>query len=271
MARTELTLSAEATTELPAVRRITVSDLGDALRKGLDDFWAMPTHLFFLCLIYPAVGLLLGTFTFRLNAIPLFYPFVAGFALIGPFAAIGLYELSRRREQGLETSWRHAFDVLRSPSRWAIAELGLLLLVVFGVWIATAQAIYEANFGLEPIAADEFVHRVMTTPEGWRLIIAGNLVGFLFAVMAFMLSSVSFPLLLDRQVGMPIAILTSVRAFLRNPLTLALWGFFVGGTLAIAALPFLVGLAVAVPVIGHATWHLYRKLVVPAHEVAAHE
>ena len=161
------------------------------------------------------------------------------------------YELSRRRELGLDTSWKHAFDVFHSPSIRAIAALGLLLLAIFAVWLAVANAIYEANFGQEPMPLGAFVRRVLTTPEGQNLIIVGNVVGFLFALLAFSLSVVSFPLLLDRNVGVAVAITTSVKTILKNPVMMALWGIFVAGLLLIGSLPFLIGLAVVLPVLGH--------------------
>jgi uncharacterized membrane protein len=224
----------------------------------------MPTHAVFLCLIYPIVGLLLARLTLGYEVLPLLFPLAAGFTLLGPFAAIGLYELSRRREQGLDASWQDAFDVLRSPSRGAIAALGLLLLAIFVIWIAVAQAIYIANFGYEPAASiPDFLHQVFTTPAGWMLIIVGNLVGFLFALAVLTISVVSFPLLLDRDVGAVEAVLTSVRVVAANPLMMAIWGLIVAGLLVIGSLPFFFGLAVVVPVLGHSTWHLYRKVVEP--------
>jgi uncharacterized membrane protein len=249
---------------LPAIRSIGLADLRYALAKGLEDFRAMPTHVVFLSLIYPIAGLAIWRATFGYDVVPLLYPLAAGFALIGPFAAIGLYELSRRREQGLDTSWKHAFDILHSPSVWAIAALGFFLLVVFGVWLAAANGIYVANFGYrQPASLAEFADMVFNTAEGHRLIVVGNAVGFLFAVLAFALSVVSFPLLLDRNVGVPVAIATSARAIVKNPVTMALWGLIVAAGLAVGSLPFFFGLAVVMPVLGHATWHLYRRVVVP--------
>lgn len=264
MAHYDIILPAESRSELPVVRTIGLADLKDALAKGMDDFWAMPTHVVFLCLIYPVAGVLLSRVMFGADLIPLLYPLVTGFALIGPIAAIGLYELSRRREAGLDTAWRHAFDIVHSPSLRSILALGLLLLSIFVIWVAVAHAIYVANFGIrEPTSLLAFAHRVLTTPEGHILIVVGNVVGFLFAVLAFTLSVVSFPLLLDRNVGFAVAILTSVRAVIANPVTMALWGLIVVTCLLIGALPFLFGLAVVMPILGHATWHLYRKVVEP--------
>jgi uncharacterized membrane protein len=264
MAHADIILPVEPTRDLPVVRSIGLRDLGDALAKGLEDFRAMPTHVIFLSLIYPVIGLALGRATFGYDIVPLLYPLASGFALIGPIAAIGLYELSRRREQGLDTSWKHAFDIIHSPSIWAIAALGLLLLAIFAIWLGVAHAIYEASFGDdEPASLVEFARRVLTTSQGHNLIVVGNAVGLLFAAVAFSLSVVSFPLLLDRNVGVAVAIATSAKCVLRNPGAMILWGIFVAGLLVIGSLPFFLGLAVVMPVLGHSTWHLYRKLVEP--------
>lgn len=252
------------TDDLPVVRLLRVEDLRDALRKGLEDFWAIPTHVVFLCLLYPIVGLLLFRMTFVYDLLPLLYPLAAGFALLGPFTAIGLYEISRRRELGLDTSWMHAFDILHSPSLLPIVALGGVLLVIFGTWIAVANAIYVANFGDQPLTSlVAFARQVITTPEGSQLIIIGNTVGFVFALLTATVSVISFPLLLDRNVGLGTAVLTSVKVVLKNPVVMGTWFFIVAGGLLIGSLPLLVGLAVVLPVLGHSTWHLYRKAVEP--------
>ena len=264
MAQLHVLMGADTVRVRPAVRSIGLADLKDALARGLADFSAIPTHAVFLCLIYPIVGLVLARAILGYALLPLLFPLAAGFALVGPFAAIGFYELSRRREQGLDVSWQDAFDVLRSPSRGAIAALGLLLLTIFVIWIAVAQAIYVAYFGYEPAASiPHFLDQVFTTPAGRMLMIVGNLVGFLFALGVLTISVISFPLLLDRDVGAVEAVLTSVRVVAKNPLMMAIWGLIVASLLLIGSLPLFFGLAVVVPVLGHSTWHLYRKVVEP--------
>ncbi len=248
----------------PVVRRITASDLMQSLAKGLDDFKAMPSHAVFLCVIYPLLGMLLIGVTLGHSMLPLAFPLAAGFALVGPLAAIGLYELSRRREAGLDSSSAHAFEVLHSPSLGAIVALGFLLMALFLIWLAVAEAIYIANFGYkEPASIPQFINDVLTTPAGWRLIVFGTGIGFMFAVVVLATSAISFPLLLDRDVGAAMALLTSIRVVTGNPTTMALWGLIVAGLLLIGSIPFFLGLTVVMPVLGHATWHLYRRAVEP--------
>jgi uncharacterized membrane protein len=246
----------------PIVRKIGVSDLRDALAKGIDDFLATPTQLVFLGIIYPLIGLVAATAAAGGDLLPLFYPLVAGLSLMGPVAAVGIYELSRRREQGLEVSWVNALDVAKSPSIGSIVALGLLLCVIFVAWVAAAQAIHHMTLGgTAPASIGEFLRQVFTTRAGWNLIILGNVVGFVFAALVLTLTVVSFPLLLDRDVGVAVAVQTSVRAVLANPVPMALWGLTVAVLLLLGCLPLFVGLAVVMPVLGHATWHLYRKVV----------
>lgn len=249
---------------LPAIRRIGFADLGDALRRGWDDFKAVPSHAIVLCVIYPVLGLALARATMGASVLPLLFPLAAGFALIGPFAALGLYELSRRRELGQDASAWHAADVLRSPSFGAMLGLGAMLLAIFVTWIAAAQAIYVATFGNAPAAAiPDFARRVLTTPEGWQLIVVGCGAGFLFAVAALCLSVVSFPMMLDRHASIAEAITTSLRVMARNPVAIAAWGLIVAALLVAGSIPLFLGLAVVVPLLGHASWHLYRKAVEP--------
>jgi uncharacterized membrane protein len=247
---------------VPEIRRIGLADLRIALAKGVDDFAANRSDVIFLCIIYPVVGLILGRLMFGYQMLPLLFPLASGFALVGPLAAIGLNEMSRRRELGADITWMDAFGFLRSPSIGAIAQLGGLLLAIFLIWMVAANVIYVVTFGPEPpVSIEAFVRDVLTTRAGWALIVVGMGVGFLFAVLVLSISVISFPLLLDRHASFDTALRTSVRAVLANPGTMAVWGLIVAAALVIGSLPVFLGLIFVFPVLGHATWHLYRRVV----------
>jgi uncharacterized membrane protein len=253
----------------PTIRRIEFRDIGEALARGAKDFYAMPSHLAFLAAIYPLCGVVLAHATSQQNALQLLFPLSSGFALIGPFAAVGLFEMSRRHELGLDVSWKYGFNVLRSPSIPSIAALALLLLATFAAWIATAQLLYTALFGSWPPASlVDFLGDVVLTERGWMLIVIGCFMGFCFAAVTLAVSVVSFPLLLDRDVGAAMAVATSIEAVRENPVTMALWGLLVAAALLIGSLPLLIGFAIVMPILGHSTWHLYRKVIIrdPAQE-----
>src|ERR1700742_3715228 len=222
----------------PTIRTITLSDLYQALRQGWEDFKAVPSHAIILCVIYPVLGLLLARATFGYAVIPLLFPLAAGFALLGPFAALGLYELSARRERGEAPSASDALDVLRSPSFGAMLGLGTLLLALFVVWIATAQAIYTAAFGYADAAAiPDFARQVLTTSQGWWLIIVGCGVGFLFPLIALCISRVAFPLMLHRRASAAEAMVTSLRTVGKNPMTITTWGLIPAALLVAGLIP----------------------------------
>ena len=245
------------------IQKISPADLKDALLKGLDDFKAKPSHLVILAIIYPLAMLVAVNVAAGYELLPLVFPLVSGFALIGPVAAVGLYDMSRQREEGHDVTWEHAFTVFSSHSIFAIVKLSILLGAIYFAWLGTAYAMFRLILGgAVPASISEFVWQVLTTPAGWTLIIVGCGVGFAFALVVLAISAVSFPLLLDRDVSATAALQTSVRAFLANPVTMLMWGLIVAGLLLIGTVPLFVGLAVVMPVLGHATWHLYRKVVV---------
>ena len=248
----------------PVIRTIGLSDLHRALQRGWEDFKAVPSHAIILCIIYPVLGLMLARAVHGYSVLPLLFPLAAGFALLGPFAALGLYEMSRRRERGEPATAWDALEVVRSPSFGAMVGLGVLLLALFVTWVATAQAIYIAAFGYAgATGVSDFAERVLTTPQGWWLIVVGCGVGFLFALVALCISVVSFPLMLDRHAGAGDAMVTSLRAVARNPVPMAVWGLIVAVLLVAGSLPFFLGLAIVIPLLGHATWHLYRATIEP--------
>ena len=249
--------SAQAT-----IRTIGAADLMDALGKGIDDFKLMPTHLIFLCIIYPIVTLVYARTAAGYDVLPLIFPLLAGYTLIGPLVATGVYELSRRRELGGPVSRWQSFEVVRSQSIGSIVVLGIILMVIYFIWLFIAQLIYSFTFGdWVPSSVGEFIARIFGTGSGWALIVFGGVAGFLFAAVVFTVSAVSFPLLLDRNASVGEAVGTSIRAVMANPVTMGIWALIIAVTMFVGALPFFVGLAVVLPVLGHATWHVYRKVV----------
>jgi uncharacterized membrane protein len=244
------------------VRKIGLHDLRVVLAQGWEDLMSKRGDLVFIGFIYPLVVLLAGMYALDMSVLPLLFPIVAGAILLGPAAASGFYELARRREQGLDSRWRHFLDVVRGPSALSLFALTGILAALFLLWLYAAWYIYATTLGPEaPTSLGAFVRDVFTTPEGWTMIIVGNLVGLCFAIAVLAISVVSFPMLVDRPVGWGVALRTSLRVAYANPVTIAVWGLIVVGLLVLGALPALVGLAVVLPVLGYATWHLYTRAV----------
>lgn len=265
MARMHIMAGAGDKLDLPEIRTIGLADLGRALRRGAGDFWARPSHYVLLALIYPLMGIVLTIWMNGFQTWPLLYPLIGGFALLGPVAALPLYEVSRRHERGEEPGWAEAMGVLRSPAMGSILAVGAMLFVLFTLWLSSAQALYESLFGAAPPRTLlALARQVFTEPGGLTLLVVGTGLGALFALLVLASSAIAFPLLLERDVGAYVAVETSLRAFWHNPLPLLAWGAMVAAGLALGALTLFVGLAVILPIFGHATWHLYRALVAEA-------
>lgn len=261
MAITQAIGATSAANDAP-VNTITNNDLSAALREGWQDFNDKRGDLVFAALIYPVIGLIAA---WAANGGPmtwLLFPLAAGLSLVGPLAATGFYELARRREAGLESGWQHFLDVARSPRLDGIAVVAVILIALFAGWLVAAGLIYGVFFGLhEPASLGALFGEVLTTPRGWAMIIVGNLIGFAFAVAALALSVVSLPMLIDRDVSAGQALSTSIASVRRNPAVMARWGLTVAALLVAGSIPAFLGLAVVLPWLGYATWHLYRKAV----------
>jgi uncharacterized membrane protein len=249
----------------PRVRRITQSDLDWALAEGWRDFRAMRGDILVVALLYPVIGFAAAAVTIDNRLLPLFFPLVAGVSLLGPAAASGFYELARRREAGLDASWTHFLDPFRGPNRYSLEILSGSLVILFFLWLAAASTIAAITVGYGPavgvVGAAAFIHKVLYTPEGWTMILLGNLVGFLFAVVTLVLGLVSFPMVVDGAADPWTAVMTSIRAVRENRVVVEYWGLRVAGLLALGCLPAFIGLAIVLPVLGYATWHLYTRLV----------
>ena len=253
-----LPLSATA----PAVRPVTADDLTTALRQGFDDFSQKRGEILMLALIYPLAGLVACVLAFNGDVVALAFPLAAGLSLMGPAVAAGFYEIAREREQGQDGTWFHFMDVWRGRSGVSLALLTLGLFALFMAWLAVAWGIYEATLGRTAYTGlPDFLNRLFTTPAGWALIVVGNAAGLLFAAIALAASAVSFPMVVDRDVDPVTAVRTSLRAVSQSPAAYARWGLTVAALLVLGAIPLFVGLAVVLPVLGYATWHLYTRAV----------
>jgi uncharacterized membrane protein len=260
-ARTDVSTEVENTLH-PVIHPLSVSDLTNVLKAGADDFVAKPSHGVFITLIYGLIALFTALIGLGENLLPLLFPLLAGSAIIGPLAASGLYELSRRREQGLDYSWHHVFDVIHAPSRWGIAIMGCGLAVLFAAWLMSAQLLYAAFMpGLQPESFLAMWQQVFSSSASWSLLIIGSAIGFVYSVVVYVATVVSLPMMLHHKVSLGKAILTSLRAVQQNWPAMAAWYCIVVTMMIVGAIPLFLGLAVVAPILGHATWHLYRKTV----------
>lgn len=249
--------------EIPAIRRIGTGDLDWALAEGWKDFREKRGDLIFIGLLYPVICLVTVVVTFNDPLLPLFFPLVAGLSIAGPAVASGFYELARRREEGRDSSWWHFLDPLNGRSRLPLAMLTAGLAALFVGWLVIAYAIYDVTVGAEaPMRIGDVLGQLFTTRAGWELIVLGNLAGLGFAVATLVFALVSFPMVVDKPVDAGLAVRTSVAAVRKNPREVFGWGLRVAGLLLLGLLPFAVGLAVVLPWLGYATWHLYTRLVV---------
>lgn len=264
--------TATGTGDTVTVRHIELADLRTALATGWQDFKEMRGDILVVSFIYPLVGLFVATLALNGEIVPLAFPLSAGLSLLGPAVAVGFFELSRRRERGEPVHWGHFFDGLVRRRDLAIAGATLLLAAIYLAWLGAAWVIYSATIGggafagpgpAEMIGLRDFLTRLFTTPEGWTMIAIGNVVGAGFALLVLAVSLVTFPMLVDRPVDLATAVATSLRAFRANWAILLRWGGMVAILLVLGAIPLFVGLAVVLPVLGYATWHLYRRLITP--------
>ena len=247
----------------PVVRRVTVADIAEALIQGLRDFQAYPIYGLVFGALYAVGGTIIVLCLTAFGLIYFAYPLAAGFALIGPFVAVGLYEISRRRERGEPVSIAAIWSAVRSRSE--IGWMAFVTLFFFVIWMYQVRLLIALLLGLNASfsSLNEFITVVLTTDEGRLFLVIGNLDGAALSLILFSLTVVSFPLLLERDVDFVTAMVTSVRAVVTSPLPMIGWAAAITVLLMVSCIPWFLGLLVTLPVLGHATWHLYRRIVAP--------
>jgi uncharacterized membrane protein len=248
----------------PVIRRITRHDVIEALASGLRDFQARPVYGLAFGLFYALGGILIIACLSVLDATYLAYPLTVGFAMLGPFVASGLYEVSRRREMDAPLSFSVVLTAIWEQRRKELSWMAFVTLFVVIIWLYQVRLLLALFLGLRSFSTmAEFISVITTTPEGLVFLAIGHVVGAALSLLAFSLTVVSFPLLVDRDVDFITAIITSVRAVVGNPGPMVGWALCVVLLLIAGAAPMFLGLIVVLPVLGHATWHLYRRLVEP--------
>ena len=247
----------------PVVRSITAGDIAEALGEGLRDFQAVPLYGLAFGALYAAGGIAILLCLMAFGLVYLAYPLAAGFAMIGPFVATGLYEVSRRRETGQAISIGAIWATVKA--RGEIGWMAFVTLFVFVIWMYQVRLLIALLLGLHASFSSlrEFITVVLTTNEGLLFLAIGNAVGAALSLILFSLTVVSFPLLLDRDVDFVTAMVTSVRAVVTSPVPMIGWAAVIVVLLAVSAIPYFLGLVVTLPVLGHATWHLYRRIMAP--------
>lgn len=248
----------------PRVLSITTATIVDCLEKGLRDFGAAPLFGLFFGGVYAVGGMLIVLAATAMQMGYISYPLAVGFALIGPFVAVGIYEVSRRREAGEALTWRGVLGVVLAQRRRETGWMAFVTLFILVVWMYQVRLLIALFIGLRaPTTLQGFIDVVLSTPEGLLFLLIGHIVGAAMALVLFSLTVVSFPLLLDREADFVTAMITSVRAVVQNPVPMVGWAAVIMLLLMIAIAPFFLGLFVALPILGHTTWHLYRRLVAP--------
>jgi uncharacterized membrane protein len=242
------------------IHRMTVKDIWEVLVLGFNDLRHCRTDALTIAVIYPISGVFIASvIVLKGFLLPFVFPICAGFALLGPMATLWFAALSRQRERGDSS----AASVFSFPRLTAIQRLSSIAILLFLAWNAVAGLIYATTLGSSAAAANSpFWVRVFTTQAGWTMMIAGCSAGAMFAVLALAIFCISFPLVLDRPVTATQAIAMSIQAMAHNPLFVFGWGAVVVVGLIAGALPALLGIVIVLPVLGHASWHIYRRMVV---------
>jgi uncharacterized membrane protein len=252
----------------PAVHDIGPGDILDCLEKGIEDFRMAPQYGVFFGLTYAFFGWLLLALLVQFDLPYLAYPLATGFALVAPFTAAGLYDVSRRLERGEDLNWAIVLGAVRSTSTRELVWMALVTVFSMIIWLDIAAVLFFSFVGFNASSTGELLHAILTTPTGWMFLLIGNVIGAVLAGIVFSYSVVSFPMLFDQNVDFVTAMVTSVKSVLHNPLAMAVWAMTIGLLLLISLASLFLGLILVLPILGHTTWHVYRRVVGPPEEAS---
>ncbi len=245
------------------INKIDLDDLMEALGAGIRDFRAAPLYGLFFGAVYALGGWLILALLWAFE-LPFFaYPLAMGFALVAPFFASGLYEVSRRLSAGEALSWSGVLGCIFGPDKRDLKWMALVTGFALVLWMDIAAILFFGFLGFQDYNAS-FIRDLFTTPSGLLFLLIGNVAGALIAATVFSITVISFPMLFDRDVDFVTAMVTSVKAVKKNPKTMLIWAIIIALLLGICLLSALAGLIIVLPVLGHATWHLYRRVIAPA-------
>ncbi|MEM9059144.1 MAG: DUF2189 domain-containing protein [Pseudomonadota bacterium] len=247
---------------LPAVRTITRADVMYALNAGLADLAAAPIYSLFFGAVFSVTGVVIMIMLFVQGSSYWVLPLAAGFPLIGPFAAVGLYEISRRREAGLELSWPVVLGAVMREGKTQIPSYAFVVLFVYLIWVYLAHLVFALTFGLKPLTNVMTSFDLLLSSSGIAMLVAGTLIGGAVSVFLFCISVITVPMLMDREIDIVSAMVTSVRAVIASPQPMLFWGILLAVVMAVAMVPLFLGVILAFPVLGHASWHLYRRVMI---------
>lgn len=251
----------KSTSRLPVARSIMPSDITAALHAGIKDLARAPLYSLFFGCVFSVSGIAILYLLLIAGSSYWVLPLAAGFPLIGPFAAVGLYEISRRLEQGEPLSWGAVLQAVIRGGRMQLPSYAFIVLFIYLIWVYLAHLIFALSFGLKPMTNVMTSAELLTTAEGIGMLIAGTLVGGAIAALLFSISVISVPLLLERDIDVVTAIVTSVKAVLANRPAMLFWGIIIVICSIAAMVPLFLGMIVIFPVLGHTSWHVYRRVI----------
>ncbi len=251
------------TTPMPEIAELDFSDLKVAFGKGLSDFRKAPVYGIVFGAIFAALGVVLYLQFVVWQSDISIVPLAAGFPLIGPFVAVGMYEVSRLIERGETVSWLSVLQAIYAERKRQIPSIAFVVLFIFLIWVYMAHLVFALSFGLKPLTNVMTSTDILLTKEGITMLLMGTVVGGGLSFVLFSITVVGIPLLVDREIDVVTSMITSVSLVLNNLAVMLTWGLIVGVLLMLAMIPMFVGLIVVLPVLGHSTWHLYKLAILP--------